>query len=117
MAQGALVFRWGVPVRGREQEALEVFGESMAYFEDLLKNHRISAQRPYISSNRNGGMWVLEGEMMELNAIRFERDFMTMVSRVQWVAEDYGVEVCYGGSAEDLAEVMGIYGETIQQHA
>jgi hypothetical protein len=117
MANGALVFRWGPPVRGREQQSLEAFGDAVAYFEDLLKNHRISAHRPFISSNRNGGTWVLEGEMMELHAIRLERDFMSMVSRVQWVVEDFGVEVCYGGSAEDLAEVMAIYGETIQQHA
>jgi hypothetical protein len=115
MAQGAIVFRWGAAVRGREQQALEVFGESVAYFDDLVKNHRISSHHPYVSATRNGGMWVIQGETESLEAIENEDDFLRLTARVQMIVDDYEREHCYGGTADDLAEVMGMFAEVIQQ--
>jgi hypothetical protein len=117
MAQGAIVFRWGPTVRGREQQALEIFGESILYYEDLLKNHRISAHQPFVSADRNGGMWVVQGDLTELAAIRRDDDYLRLTTRVQMVVDDFAIESYYGGSADDLADVMGLFGETIQQFA
>jgi hypothetical protein len=117
MAQGAIVFCWGPTVRGREQRALEVFAESAGYYEDLLKNHRITAHSPFISTDHNGGMWIVQGEMMELATIRQEDAYVRLVARVQLVVEDFAVETYRGGSAEDLTDVLTVFGETIQQFA
>jgi hypothetical protein len=117
MAQGAIVFRWGPTVRGRERQALEVFGESVGYYEDLLKNHRITAHSPFVSADHNGGMWVVQGDMMELATIREETWYLELLVRVQMTVEDFSVETYHGGTAEDLGDVLGIFGRTIEQFA
>lgn len=115
MAQGAIVFRWGTPVRGREAAALEVFAESAAYYDDLEKNHRITSHHPYISADRNGGLWLVCGDMAELNAIRSEEEYIRLMTKAQLIAEDFTSELCYGGTVDDLSEPMTIFGETIGQ--
>jgi len=47
--QGALKISWGSAVRGREAKALEVFGRSLEYFDELAKAGRISGYRTYLS--------------------------------------------------------------------
>jgi hypothetical protein len=115
MAQGAIVIRWGTPVRGREQAALEVFVEAAAYYDDLEKNHRITSHHPYISADRNGGMWLICGDTMQLAQLREEDDYTRLQLKAQLIAEDYSSELCAGGSVDDLAEPMGMFGEMIQQ--
>jgi hypothetical protein len=117
MAHGAIVFCWGPTVRGRERGALEVFAESVGYYEDLLKNHRITAHSPFISADHNGGMWIVQGEMAELATIRQEDAYLRLVARVQMVVDDFSVETYHGGSAEDLTDMMTMFGETIEQFA
>jgi hypothetical protein len=117
MAQGAIVFCWGPTVRGREQQALEVYGDSIGYYEDLLKNHRITAHSPFISADHNGGMWIVRGDLMELAAIRQETSYLRLIARVQMVVEDFSVETYHGGTVEDLGDMMAMFGETIQQFA
>ena len=117
MAKGAIVFHWGTAVRGRERQALEVFAESAAYFDDLAKNHRITSHHPFISATRNGGMWVVQGEIDELEAVENEPEFLRLTARVQMIADDYQREHCYGGSVEDLGDIMGMFAETIEEFA
>lgn len=117
MAKGAIVFHWGTTVRGRERQALEVFGESAAYFDDLVKNHRITSHHPYISATRNGGMWVVQGETDQLEAVENEPEFLRLTTRVQMIVDDYEREHCYGGSVEDLGDLMGMFAETIEEFA
>lgn len=117
MAKGAIVFHWGTTVRGRERQALEVFAESAGYFEDLAKNGRIASHHPFISATRNGGMWVVQGETDELEAIENETDFLRLTTRVQMIVDDYQREHCYGGSVEDLDDMMGMFAETVEEFA
>jgi hypothetical protein len=117
MAKGAIVFHWGTTVRGRERQALEVFAESAAYFDDLAKNHRITSHQPFISATRNGGMWLVQGETDELEAIENEMDFLRLTARVQMIVDDYQREHCYGGSVDDLGDMMGMFAETIEEFA
>ncbi len=114
MAEGAIVFRWGPGVRGREQQSLQVFAESVEYFDDLVKNNRASGHYPYFSTNRSGGMWIVQGEIDELQALQGEESYQRLTTRVQMIVEDYSAEMCLGGSAEALGGVMGIFGEVIQ---
>ena len=115
MPQGAVVFQWGPAVRGREQKALEIFGESIAYWDDMVKNNRVSGHYPYFSTNRNAGMWVIQGEIEELLAIRAEEDSIRLEGRVQMIVEDFSAELYAGGSVEALADLVGLYGEVIAE--
>jgi hypothetical protein len=115
MAEGAIIFRWGPAVRGRENAALQVFAESTAYFDDLEKNHRIHGHQPYLSMNRSGGMWILQGETQQLAAIQEEPEFRQLTLRVQQFVEDYSVEMCIGGSVVDLEEPMTRFAEVTSE--
>jgi hypothetical protein len=117
MTKGAIVFHWGATARGRERKALEVFTESAAYFDDLEKNHRITSHQPFISATGNGGMWVLQGEIHELDAVENEPDFLRLTTRIQMVADGYQREHCYGGSVDDLGDLLGMFAETVEEFA
>jgi hypothetical protein len=111
MAQGALVFTWGSSVRGREQKSLDVFSESAAYWDDMVKNGRVSGHYPYFSTYRSGGMWIVHGELEVLAAIQQEQDYQRLMLRVQMIAEDFTAEVYQGGSVEELMAPLGMFGE------
>lgn len=115
MAQGALVFRWGASVRGREHTALRIFGETAAFFDDLQSNHRIAAHQPYVSMNRDGGMWVLQGDTQQLAALREHADWQRMVLRVRQVVESYALEMYLGGTVLDLEDPMLIAAEVVDE--
>ncbi len=115
MAQGAIVFRWGPAVRGRELKALGVFGESVGYWDDMVKNNRVSGHYPYFSTNRTAGFWVIQGEMEDLMAIQAEEDYQRLTTRVQMIVEDYSAELHVGGSVEEVADIMGMYSEVIEE--
>jgi hypothetical protein len=68
-------------------------------------------------ADRNGGMWVVHGDTADLAAIRREDDYLRLTTRVQMIVDDFEIASYHGGSAEDLAEVMAMFGETIQQFA
>jgi hypothetical protein len=114
MAQGALVIGWGAPARGREQASLQVFGEAFEYYDDLVKNHRLTSHQPFISTNRNGGMWILSGEMAQLDEIRNEDEYLRLVTRAQLIVDDFTVDICIGGSGEALNGIMTMFGEEAQ---
>jgi hypothetical protein len=111
MTHGAMVITWGAPVRGREQASLQVFGEAFEYYDDLLKNHRLTNHQPFICTERNGGMWILSGEMAQLDEIRREDEFMRLTTRAQLIVDDFGISTCIGGSGEALNGIMGMFGE------
>ena len=117
MAKGAIVFRWGAATRGRERQSLDVFAESAAYFDDLAENGRITSHHPFISASRSGGMWVVQGEIDELEAVENEPDFVRLTTRVQMIVDDYQREHCYGGSVEELGGIMGMFAEAIEELA
>lgn len=113
MPQGAIVISWGAVVRGREHKALEVFGESVEFWDDVVKNHRASGHYPYFSTNRNGGMWIIQGELEDLMALQAEEDYQRLTGRVQMIVEDYSAEVHVGGSVESLGDSVAMYAEVI----
>ncbi len=115
MAQGAIVFRWGPAVRGREGKSLEVFGDSAAYFDDLVKNKRISGHYPYFSVNRDGGMWILQGDSEELAAIQESDDFRRLTLRVHQIVEDYSMEQCIGGSVDGLSDALEMFDDVVEE--
>ncbi len=117
MPQGALIFKWGTAVRGRESKAIEVFGESVGFWDDMAKNHRIDGHYPYFSTVRAAGIWLIHGELEDLMAIQSETDYQRLTSRVMQVVEDYSAEIHIGGSPGELADAMAIYNEVIEDVA
>ena len=65
MAGEALFIGWGAVVRGREQQALQVFQESMQYYGGLQQEGRIESFDVYLLAPHGGdlnGFVILRGE-------------------------------------------------------
>ena len=110
---GAIVFRWGAALPGREQMGLGVFGEALQYYEELAKEGRIIAHREYFSANRSGGFMIVEGLLPELHQIVQEDAFLTIQAKAQAVVGDFEMELCLGGSDQAIQEGMTLYTEAI----
>lgn len=110
---GAIVFRWGSPVRGREMQGLEVFGDALGYYEELAKEGRIIAHREYFSSTEDGGFMLVEGLLPELHQLMQEDDFIRLQLKASNIVEDFTAELYMGGSDQTVQEGMQLYTEAI----
>jgi hypothetical protein len=116
MAGEALFLGWGEVVRGREQLALEVFQESVAYYGKLQEDGKIEKFDAYLLQPHGGdlaGFFMMHGEQASLDEIRSSSDFQRVIARAATIVHNLGVVSAFSG--EKLGELMGIFGETSQQ--
>lgn len=115
MAGEGLFLGWGQVVRGREQLALEVFQESIAFYAKLQEEGKIDGFEPVLLAPHAGdlaGFIMMYGEQSSLDSIRSSPEFLRIVSRAGAVVDNLGVVSSYRGEA--LGESMGIFGEVAQ---
>jgi hypothetical protein len=85
---------WGVPARGRERYALEVFREATRELESLQDNGRIEHFDMVVLMPQNiefGGFCLISGSREQINSLRNDDDFQRWVLRLQMVADKFGV--------------------------
>jgi hypothetical protein len=115
MAGDALFLGWGQVVRGREQLALEVFQESIAYYTKLQQDGQIEGFDAYLLAAHAGdldGFIIMRGEQSALDSIRSSPEFLNIVTRAGAVVDNVGVVSAYTGDA--LGQVMGVFGAVAQ---
>ncbi|MEA2314453.1 MAG: hypothetical protein QOI03_1145 [Solirubrobacteraceae bacterium] len=115
MAGDALFLGWGQVVRGREQLALEVFQESIAYYTKLQEGGQIDGFDVYLLAPHAGdldGFIIMRGEQAALDSIRASQEFLSIVTRAGAIVDNVGVVSAYTGDA--LAQVMGVFGQVAQ---
>jgi hypothetical protein len=115
MTGEALFLGWGQVVRGREQLALRVFQDSVAFYTKLQEDGRIESFETVLLAPHAGdlaGFFIMHGEQAALDAIRSSPDFLAVVTRAGSVVDNVGVVNAYSGDA--LAQVMGIFGQVAQ---
>ena len=115
MAGEALFLGWGQVVRGREQLALEVFQESVAYYVKLQQDGKIDRFDAYLMEPHGGdlaGFFMLHGERSALDAIRSSPEFQRVIVRAGSIVDNLGVVSASGGDA--LAQQMALFGEVSQ---
>jgi hypothetical protein len=116
MAGEALFLGWGQVVRGREQLALEVFQESVAFYAKLQEDGKIDSFTPVLLAPHGGdlaGFFIMHGEQSSLDAIRASPEFARLLTRAGSVVDNLGVISAFTGEA--LGEQMGIFGEISQE--
>jgi hypothetical protein len=116
MAGEALFLGWGQVVRGREQLALQVFQEAIAYYEDLQESGRIDKYDAFLLAPHGGdlgGCIMMYGEQSALDSVRSSQEFLRLVTRAGSVVDNVGVVSAYTGDA--LGQQMGLFGEVAQQ--
>ncbi len=112
MADEALFFGWGEVVRGREQQALEVFNETIQYYGELQQAGKIESFDAWFLAPHGGdlsGFALLRGEREQLDEIRRSPEFERLVTRAGLIVERTGVVNAYTGDA--LARLMGQFQE------
>jgi hypothetical protein len=115
MAGEALFLGWGQVVRGREQLALQVFQESIAYYTKLQEDGQIDGFDAFLLAPHAGdldGFIIMRGEQSALDSVRASSEFLSLLTRAGSVVDNVGVVSAYTGDA--LGQVMGVFGEVAQ---
>ena len=116
MAGEALFVGWGAVARGREQLALQVFQETIAYYSKLQEEGQIESFEPFLLTPHGGdlaGFLIMRGEQSSLDSVRSSPEFLRVITRAGAVVDNVGVVTAYTGEA--LGEVMGLFGEVSQE--
>lgn len=112
MADDALFIGWGEVVRGREQQALDVFGETVAFWQEAQSNGRVESFEPCLLQPHGGGLagfMLIRGERTQLDALSASPEFARLMARANAIVEELGVVRAYCGDA--LAQQMGLFQE------
>ena len=112
MADDALFVGWGEVVRGREEKAVEVFGETVQYYTQLQQDGKIESFEPYFLAPHGGdlaGFVLVRGERAQLHEIERSPEFERLQARVSLIVDGSGVIPAVTGEA--LARQMGYFQE------
>jgi len=94
MANQALFIGWNRPARGREEQAMKLWGKSMEYYGKLQAEGRIESFEPVILTAHGGdlnGFFLVRGDGKNLDEIRREDDFINIVIQAGYCLDDFGV--------------------------
>ena len=111
MANAAIFIGWGEAVRGREQKALQVFGEAIQYYTRLQQQGEIESFEPVQLEPHGGdlrGFLLIRGESERLDRLRRSQEFIRLNARAELVVEHFGVVSAFIG--EDLNRRFAEFG-------
>ena len=94
MAEAGLFIGWGDPVRNREAKSLQVFNESVGYWNRLQQEGRIESVEVvllYPHGGDLGGFALLRGSNDQLDSVAGDEEFLRMTARAQMIVDNVGV--------------------------
>jgi hypothetical protein len=110
MAGEAIFIGWGQVVRGREDKALEVFNESVAYWGSLQEKGTIESLDVVLLTPHGGdlaGFAILKGDPDKLDQLRRTDEFIGRNAKANLIVEGLGIVDAVSG--ERLGQQMQIY--------
>lgn len=106
-----LFIGWGETVRGREQKALQVFGEAVQYWQGLMQRGVVESFEAYRLSPHGGdlsGFLIGRGEPEKLAKLQLEEEFIRLGLRAAAVVEHFGVvNAVTGQNVQHMLEMVG----------
>lgn len=108
MADHALFVGWGEIVTGREQQAVQVFGETIQYYGRLQQQGEIGGFEPYFLEPHGGdlgGFILVRGERDQLAQLRTSEEFLRLIQRAAFVVHRIGVVAAFTG--DELNRQLG----------
>lgn len=114
MAEAALFIGWGLPARGQEKAALDVFTESLQYWgrlkeEGQIESFDVAVLVPHGTGLR--GFVLLRGTAQQLDSLGRSKEFRTLVNRVNLRVDQLEITDAYVD--EGLAEAMSEYQDEV----
>jgi hypothetical protein len=116
MADSGLFLGFGLPVRGRERQAIQVFNETFEYYSRLQQEGEIESFEPVLLEPHGGelgGFFLLRGDKDKLAHIRSSEEFERLVARAQLIAENIGVVSAFLG--ERLMSEMSVFSQQVEE--
>ena len=110
MADWALFLGFGAVARGRETQAVKVFGEGIQYYAELQQKGVIESFEPFLLEPHGGdlgGFILVRGDKDKLAHLRVDDEFQRRLTRAASIVDGVGVITAITGAR--LAEVMGSY--------
>ena len=115
MAEAGLFVGFGLPVRGRERQAVKVFTEALQYYGRLQQQGEIESFETVFLESHGGdlnGFTLVRGDPDKLASIRTSDEFLRLSLRADHITERFGVVGAVLG--ERVATLMGVFDEQVE---
>ncbi|MDX1622139.1 MAG: hypothetical protein R3320_14175 [Nitriliruptorales bacterium] len=106
----ALISKWDAPARGREQQALEVFMNSMAFWQRQAEAGKCEPQEVYFSTTGHGQS-IVKGDSVVLNEILESDEWRELATNVTLNVD--GWEIGIWATGEEVNKTVEIYSKAI----
>jgi hypothetical protein len=116
MADSGLFVGFGLPVRGRERQAIKVFSEASEYYSRLQADGEIEGFEPVLLEPHGGelgGFFLLRGDKDNLARIRGSEEFERLTARAQLITENLGIVSAVMG--ERLMSQMSVFSQQVEE--
>ena len=112
MANGAIIISWGTPVRGREMQSLDVFGRSLAFWDEQAKEGRIHGHHEYFSISGNAtqrsGTMVIEGDLDQLAQLMVTEENTRLLAEASQIVDNLDTQLCQMNSDEAIGQYVSV---------
>lgn len=118
MADRALFIGFGIPVRGREERAVEVFNEFVGMFGRMQSDGRIESMEVTLLDPHGGdlgGFFMVHGNEQQCGALQYDEEFRREVNDATLIVENFGI--VGADLAERLQRQLEFYTEQIAAFA
>jgi hypothetical protein len=114
MADRALFVGFGQPVRGREERAVQVFGEFVGMFGRMQSDGRIESMDVALLDPHGGdlgGFFMVHGSDEQCSTLQMDEEFRRACIDAGLIVDNFGVVPAATG--ETVNQEMGMYGEAV----
>jgi hypothetical protein len=114
MTDRALFVGFGTPVRGREERAVEVFGEFVGMFGRMQSDGRIDSMDVTLLDPHGGdlgGFFMVHGSEAQCAALTNDEEFRRACIDASLIVDNFGVVPAATGEA--VNRQMGMYSEAV----
>jgi hypothetical protein len=114
MEDRALFVGFGQPVRGREERAVQVFGEFVGMFGRMQSDGRIESMDVALLDPHGGelgGFFLVHGSDEQCSALQMDEEFRRGCIDAGLIVDNFGVVPAAIG--ETVTREMGMYGEAV----
>ena len=114
MTDRALFVGFGAPVRGREERAIEVFGEFVAMFGRMQSDGRIDSMEASLLDPHGGdlgGFFMVRGSEAQCAALTNDEEFRRASIDAMLIVDNFGVVPAVTG--DGVEREMTMYSEAV----